>query len=73
MKIGDKEIGTGRTYIIAEASINHQGCFDTAKKLIDVASDAKVDGIKFQKRHLPNLYSEDMLENTEITNGDTSI
>lgn len=34
--------------IIAEAGVNHNGCILTAKKLIDAASDAGVDYVKFQ-------------------------
>lgn len=34
--------------IIAEAGVNHNGSFDTAKKLIDAASEAGVDYVKFQ-------------------------
>ncbi len=34
--------------IIAEAGINHNGCLDTAKQLIDMAVEAKADIIKFQ-------------------------
>ena len=36
------------TLIIAEAGVNHNGSIDLAKKLIDVAADAKVDFVKFQ-------------------------
>lgn len=35
-------------YIIAEAGVNHNGDIKLAKKLIDVAVEAKVDAIKFQ-------------------------
>ncbi len=35
-------------FIIAEAGVNHNGSIELAKKLIDVASDAGVDAIKFQ-------------------------
>lgn len=35
-------------FIIAEAGVNHNGDINLAKKLIDAASDAKVDAIKFQ-------------------------
>jgi N-acetylneuraminate synthase/N,N'-diacetyllegionaminate synthase len=35
-------------YIIAEVGINHNGCLDTAKKMIDVAKAANVDAVKFQ-------------------------
>ncbi len=34
--------------IIAEAGINHNGCLDTAKKLIDVAARSGADIVKFQ-------------------------
>lgn len=37
-----------RTIIIAEAGVNHNGDIVTAKKLIDVASYAGVDYVKFQ-------------------------
>jgi N,N'-diacetyllegionaminate synthase len=37
-----------RTYIIAEAGVNHNGSLELAKKMIDVAVDAKVDAVKFQ-------------------------
>lgn len=35
-------------FIIAEAGVNHNGSAELAKKLIDVASDAGVDAVKFQ-------------------------
>ena len=37
-----------KTIIIAEAGVNHNGNIETAKRLIDVASDAGVDYVKFQ-------------------------
>ena len=37
-----------KVLIIAEAGVNHNGNIETAKKLIDAASDAKVDYVKFQ-------------------------
>ncbi len=39
---------TSNTIIIAEAGVNHNGSIAIAKKLIDIASKAKVDFIKFQ-------------------------
>ncbi len=39
---------TKPTLIIAEAGVNHNGSVKIAKQLIDVASEAKVDAIKFQ-------------------------
>jgi N-acetylneuraminate synthase len=47
----NKRIGTGEpVYIIAEIGINHNGSVDIAKKLIDWASIAGCDAVKFQKR-----------------------
>ena len=44
--------------IIAEAGVNHNGSIDLAKKLIDVASDAGADVIKFQTFKANNLASK---------------
>lgn len=35
-------------FIIAEAGVNHNGDINLAKKLIDIAVEAKVDAVKFQ-------------------------
>ena len=37
-----------KTYIIAEAGVNHNGDISTAKKMIDVAVKAGADAVKFQ-------------------------
>ena len=37
-----------KTYIIAEAGVNHNGSFILAKKLIEQANRCRVDAIKFQ-------------------------
>ena len=37
-----------KTFIIAEAGVNHNGSIELAKKLIDVAADAGSDAVKFQ-------------------------
>jgi len=66
IQIGNHIIGANHpTYIIAEIGINHKGDIKLAKKLIDVAAEAKVNAVKFQKRHLPSLYREDILNETE--------
>ena len=36
------------TLIIAEAGVNHNGDFDTAIKMIDIAKESGVDVVKFQ-------------------------
>ena len=44
-----------KVFIIAEAGVNHNGSIHLAKKLIDVASDAGVDAVKFQSFKAENL------------------
>ena len=57
--IGDIEIGSGKpVYIIAEVGNNHQGKLDEAKALIDMASEAGVDSVKFQMRSMEALYGK---------------
>jgi len=41
-------LNMSKVIIIAEAGVNHNGDIKLAKKLIDLASDAKVDYVKFQ-------------------------
>src|SRR3989344_286282 len=49
IKIGNKFVGQNHpVFIIAEAGINHNGSLKLAKKLIDAASQAGVDAVKFQ-------------------------
>jgi len=49
IKIGNKLIGEGqRTFIIAEAGVNHNGDFEVAKKMVKIAADAGADAITFQ-------------------------
>ena len=43
-------------YIIAEIGNNHQGCIETAKRMVELAADAKVDCVKFQMRDMAALY-----------------
>ena len=50
-----------RIFIIAEIGINHNGDIDLAKKLIDVAVDSGADAVKFQKRDINKVYSEEIL------------
>ncbi len=49
MQIGKHKIGKGqKTFIIAEAGVNHNHKFDLAIKLVDAAANAGADAIKFQ-------------------------
>ena len=53
-----------KTKIIAEIGINHNGDIDIAKKLIDVASNAGCNAVKFQKRTIEKVYSKDVLDSS---------
>ena len=43
IQIGNFKIGSGRVFIIAEIGNNHNGSFDRAIRMIDLAIDAGVD------------------------------
>ena len=43
-----KKLIKKNTFIVAEIGNNHEGNFKTAIELIDKASEAKVDAVKFQ-------------------------
>lgn len=46
------------TFIIAEAGVNHNGSIDLAKQLIDAASQAGADAVKFQTFNAVNMISK---------------
>lgn len=48
-------------YITAEIGINHNGSMDIVKQLIDQSKSAGVDAVKFQKRTIDIVYSEEIL------------
>jgi len=48
--------------IIAEIGINHNGDMDICKKLINVAKDAGADCVKFQKRDINQVYTQEFLD-----------
>lgn len=62
-------------FIIAEAGVNHNGCQETAKKLIDAAVEAGADAVKFQTFKAENLVStkaEKAQYQKETTNSEES-
>jgi len=76
VRIGKKTVGDGHPcYIIAEIGINHNGDIDLAKRLINIASAAGCDAVKFQKRTVDVVYTADELAKPRespfgTTNGD---
>ena len=50
-----------KIFVIAEIGINHNGDLEIAKKLIDIANESGCDAVKFQKRTIDLVYSEDLL------------
>lgn len=48
-----------KTFIIAEAGVNHNGKLDMAYKLVDVAVNAGVDAVKFQTFKAEKLATKD--------------
>jgi N-acetylneuraminate synthase len=76
VRIGDVLVGDGHPcFVIAEVGINHNGNVEIAKKLIDLAVEAKCNAVKFQKRTVDIVYSAEELARPRespfgTTNGD---
>lgn len=61
IKIGHEWIeDNSKTFIIAEAGVNHNGDLGLAKKMIDVALEAEVDAVKFQTFKADQLILKDI-------------
>ncbi|MFT5926928.1 MAG: sialic acid synthase SpsE/sugar phosphate isomerase/epimerase [Candidatus Azotimanducaceae bacterium] len=56
MHIGKFEIGSSRTFVIAEIGNNHNGSLERAKHMVGEAKRAGADCVKFQMRHLKDVY-----------------
>lgn len=54
-------------YIIAEIGQNHQGCVETAKKMIWEAKKAGCHCVKFQKSDLPAKFTRSALDREYIS------
>ena len=79
IRIGNRLIGEGEhCFIIAEAGSNHDGKLEQAKKLIDVAKEARADAVKFQTYSAEKLYSRktptmEYLEKDKLVKKDESV
>jgi N-acetylneuraminate synthase len=61
-----------KTFIISEIGINHNGSLDIVKKLIDNSIEVGCDAVKFQKRTVDRVYTQEFLESSrESSWGDT--
>ncbi|MBF0358969.1 MAG: N-acetylneuraminate synthase family protein [Magnetococcales bacterium] len=49
-------------FVIGEVGINHNGSLEIAKQLIDMAKEAGCDAVKFQKRTLDIVYTQEVLD-----------
>jgi N-acetylneuraminate synthase len=76
VKICNTLVGDGRPcFVVAEIGINHNGDISVAKKLIDIAVTAGCNAVKFQKRTIEVVYSQEELSRPRespfgTTNGD---
>jgi len=49
-------------YVIAEIGINHNGSMEICKDLIDIATESGCDAVKFQKREIDQVYTQEFLD-----------
>lgn len=76
VEIGGHRVGPGQPcFIIAEIGINHNGSIETAMRLIDAAVESGCQAVKFQKRTIELVYTQEELSRPRespfgVTNGD---
>ncbi len=51
-------------FIISEIGTNHVGSIDIAKKIIDISVASGCSAVKFQKKNIKKIYSEDFLDSS---------
>ena len=64
--IGDFTVGSGRTFVIAEIGINHNGDVALAKEMILAAHEAGADAVKFQSFRAETLCDKGLTETKDI-------
>jgi N,N'-diacetyllegionaminate synthase len=76
LEIAGRRIGPGHPcFVIAEAGVNHNGCLDSARRLIDAAAEAGADAVKFQTFQTEQLVTADAPKadyQQQATGGDES-
>jgi N-acetylneuraminate synthase len=72
--LGERLVGDGHPcFVLAEIGINHNGDTQVAQKLIDVASFAGCEAVKFQKRTVDVVYTpEELAKPRESPFGETN-
>jgi len=61
MRISDFNIGEKKVFVIAEIGNNHNGNFDLALEMVDAATEAGADCVKFQMRDMASVYRKKSL------------
>jgi len=62
IKVGKKLVGRGRpAFVIAEIGNNHNGDMGLARRSIETAALTGADAVKFQKRNLKEVFTQDLL------------
>ena len=63
IKIRDRVVGDGYpAFIVAEIGNNHNGSFEMAKDLIQVAKECGADAVKFQVKDIDKAFPQELLD-----------
>jgi sialic acid synthase SpsE/sugar phosphate isomerase/epimerase len=58
LQIENFTIGGPRVFVIAEIGNNHNGSLERAQRMVDLAVEAGADCVKFQMRHMQEVYRQ---------------
>ncbi|MBT3643103.1 N-acetylneuraminate synthase [archaeon] len=68
VRISDKLVGPGQpVFVTAEIGINHNGDMEIVKKMIDAAAEIGCDAVKFQKRTLDVVFTDEFMNGPRNT------
>lgn len=63
IQVGTRLVGDGQPcFVLAEAGVNHNGDPVLAERLVEIAAEARADAVKFQKRSMHDLLTQDALD-----------